>query len=93
MMWGYGGGFGSGYGLFGGFFMIIWWVIIIAVIVSLVRWFAAPGCGHGGSCGHGHGHGEGHGAEKDSAMEILKERYARGEIGKEEFEEKKDAIS
>jgi putative membrane protein len=42
-----------------------------------------PGPGrHRHGCGYGRGHGE-------SPMEILKRRYAAGEIGREEFEEKK----
>jgi putative membrane protein len=61
----------------GGFFMIFFWVAIIVGIVLLVKWIMATS-----------GKGEGVPA-KESPMEILKRRYAAGEIGKEEFEEKK----
>jgi putative membrane protein len=61
----------------GGFFMILFWVVIIVGIALLVKWLAATS-----------GKGEGTSA-KESPMEILKRRYAAGEIGKEEFEEKK----
>jgi putative membrane protein len=61
----------------GGFFMIIVWVAIIVGIVLLVKWLVATS-------------GKGAGAPvKESPIEILKRRYAAGEIGKEEFEEKK----
>ena len=68
----------TGYGVmggfgFGGFFMILWWILIIVGIVALVRWTGTPGPSGGGS-------GSGH------ALDILKERYARGEIGEEEYQ-------
>lgn len=58
----------------GGFMMIFWWGLIIGGIILLVKWISHPNS-----------------VTKidDSALEILKKRYAGGEISKEEFEEKK----
>jgi putative membrane protein len=73
MMGGY--GWGGGWG-FGGIGMLLWWVLIVLGIVLLVKWIF----GGGPAAGHRTG---------DRALEVLKERYARGEIDKNEFEEKK----
>ncbi len=58
---------------FGMLFMVLFWVVLIVGVVLLVRWFL-------GSSGFTRG---------ESALEILKKRYARGEIDHQEFEEKK----
>jgi uncharacterized membrane protein len=76
--WGHGPGmmgWGYGTGWFGSVLMSVFWIALIVGIIFLIRWLAVSTRGGGRS--------------EDSALEILKRRYARGEIDKEEFEEKK----
>lgn len=73
------GGFGFG---FGWIFMLIFWGFIIWAIFALVRGVSGGGC-----CG-GHNH-SGHGNKEGNALDILKERYAKGEISKEDFDRMK----
>ena len=77
MGWGYGG-----MGWLGFIFMIAFWALIIIGIVFLIKWLA----GLSGQGAHLTGKGE-------DALDILKKRYARGEINKEEFEEKKKDLN
>lgn len=79
-MWGDWGGYGMGWGIFGALHMLLWWVLIILGIIVLVKWLFS---GTGGSAL----------GRENRALEILKERYARGEIGKDEFEQKKRDLS
>ncbi|MBW8306500.1 MAG: SHOCT domain-containing protein [Thiobacillus sp.] len=74
MMDGYGMAGGLG---FGGIFMILWWVLIIVGIVGLVKWVATSSGGDGRSGGD------------SKALDILKQRYARGEIDEQEFQKRK----
>jgi putative membrane protein len=79
--WGHGPGmmgWGSGMGWLGGSIMVIFWIAVIVGIVLLIRWLiiSTRTPSHGTSSG-------------ESALDILKKRYARGEIDKQEFEEKK----
>lgn len=57
---------------FGWIFMILFWVVIILGIVALAKWLFS------GSIGGGPGRGP---------LDILKERYARGEITREQYEQ------
>jgi putative membrane protein len=71
----------------------MWIFPLIGLVVFLFIIFFVFTRGFGGSgpfCGWG---GRGGGAGSQSPMDILKTRYAKGEIGREEFERMKKDIS
>ncbi len=70
------GGFGMGFG------MLLFWGLVIAAVAVLIKFFT-------GSRTFGLGEKEKPGEKEKSPLDILKERYARGEIEREEFEQKK----
>ena len=57
--------------------MLVFWGLVIAGVVLGIRWLAARP----------------QGAPPDRALDVLRERYARGEIGKEEFDAKKRELA
>lgn len=68
-----------GMGWFGGIFMLVFWVLVIIGLIFLIRWLIQSTKGESGRPL----------VNSSRALEILKERYARGEIDKQEFEEKR----
>lgn len=68
------GGWGWGWGMgFGWIFMILFWALVILGIVALAKWVFSAGSSSSGSGGR--------------ALDVLKERYARGEINREQYEQ------
>ncbi|MBI2529093.1 MAG: SHOCT domain-containing protein [Candidatus Rokubacteria bacterium] len=56
---------------------LIFWAGVIVVIVLGIRWLAS----------------QGREPRPDTALDILRQRYARGEIGKEEFDSKRQDLA
>ena len=71
-------GWGWGFGMMG--MMLLFWGVVIFAGVTGIRWFVNQTKQSKQPRG-------------DSAMEILRERFARGEIEKDEFEAKKKELS
>ena len=75
-MWG-----GGGWMFFGPLMMIIFVAAIVALVVFMVR--GLGGTGHGAAA---------HPPPGRTPLDILKERFARGEIDKDEFEERRRTL-
>ena len=68
------GGSGSWFGWIGPLVMVLFWVAVVAGIAFFVRFLVRrTGAGEG----------------ENSALEIVRKQYARGEITKAQFEEKR----
>ncbi len=70
---------GGAHWIFGPIMMILFIAVIVAVVVLIVRWLGGTG-------------GGGAGARPKVALDILEERFARGEIDKDEFEARRQAL-
>jgi putative membrane protein len=79
--WSWGpGGFGLGtFFLIPLILMILFWIAVIIGIVYFVKWVIATGKRHETK-------------SEETALDILKKRYAKGEISREEFERIKQDI-
>lgn len=73
---GWGWGDGWGHMFGGGLLMLLFWVAVIAVIVWLVVAMVRRGSASGGR----------------SALDILEERYARGEIDRADYEARRQDL-
>ncbi len=59
--------------------MMFWWILVLIPLIVILWWALSTSRKQTGP-------------EKEDPLKILKERYARGEIDKEEFEEKKNSL-
>jgi putative membrane protein len=75
-------GWGWGHMLFGSFMMLLFWGGLVILLVLAVRWIGA-----------GSPRGSDERVPESRALGLLEERFARGEIEKEEFEERKRLLS
>ena len=72
----------GGWSIIGIIFMFIFWIILIPGIILLVVWLVRRTSYTGKDL-----------SRKNDAIDILNERYVRGEINKEDFERMKRDIS
>jgi putative membrane protein len=66
-------GCGWGWPLIGSIFMILFWLAVILLIIWLFKQIRGPQAA----------------TQTETPLELLKKRYAKGELDKKEFEEKK----
>lgn len=77
--WGMMGGWGWGIGSHG----IIFWLLLLVLIVAAVAWFIRPAARSGAAPNL---------EIRSRGLEVLEERYARGEISRDEYLQKRRDI-
>ncbi len=80
MMWPYGYGGGWGWMIGGWAMMVVFWGLVILGIVALVRYLGSGNVPAGS-------------ARAETPVEILRRRYATGELTKEQFEQMKRDVA
>ncbi len=78
----WGGGWGWGHMIFGPLMMIAFVGAIVVVAVLLIRWLGGRSAGPAAPP-----------PARNTPLDILQERFARGEIDKDDFEERKRLLS
>lgn len=75
-------GWGDGWGgmIFGPLMMIVFLAAVVVLVVVAIRWLA--GAGHPAAP-----------AGRAGPLDVLKDRFARGEIDKDEYEERRRILS
>jgi putative membrane protein len=71
----------EGWGLMGGFGFIFWLLILAAIVAGLVWFFRSEPLAGGRP------------KDRSPGLEVLEQRYARGEITREEYLQKKHDIT
>ena len=80
--WRWGDGWwGFGHMMYGGVGMLVFWGVIVLLIVLVARALGGFGSAR-----------EPSGPSRQTALEILQERYARGEIDQQEYEERRKTL-
>lgn len=72
---------GDGYMFFGGGFMWIFWILLFVAVIWAMKAISGGSKEKSGKL-----------QNNDTPLDILKKRYAQGEIDKEEYEEKKGLL-
>ena len=75
-MWGYGS---HGGWILGPIMMIVFLALLVIAVVMIVRWLGGSDAGRRGPSG-------------DAALDTLRQRFARGEIDRDEFEDRRQVL-
>lgn len=84
-----------GWGLVEIVMLVVWAAFVVGILALLalaIRWLLRQGQGQGDGAARSGGPGGSAASRPDDPLEILRQRYARGEIDDEEFERRRRVL-